>query len=267
MEISEEWFASLTRFETDLIKTYLDIGDPKKSDTMPEIDGPVKIKECVHCKSRKIICYGHSKKGKQRYLCKDCSRTFTMVSKSFFKNTRISYEQRLKLMECEMIASSLKETSYQTRLSVISCFYLRHKLYLHDDRHREDPGRKPDGLQRHGRDRRKHRSDRRDHQNHQTGLQLQSGMIENTSDPSTVRGVFISQCSGWTLFSPSSFSVTTYNAVLLPGSSSIIVFFMTTAASAAQRPRKTHARTITMIPFSFPMPTFLFSGSVRRPLN
>ncbi len=43
MEISEEWFASLTRFETDLIKTCLDINDPKKSDTMPEIDEPVKI--------------------------------------------------------------------------------------------------------------------------------------------------------------------------------------------------------------------------------
>ena len=44
MEISEEWFASLTRFETDLIKTYLDIGDPKKSDTIPEIDGPVLLR-------------------------------------------------------------------------------------------------------------------------------------------------------------------------------------------------------------------------------
>ena len=129
MEISEEWIASLTRFETDLIKTYLDINDPKKSDTMPEIAGPVKIKECVYCKSRKIICYGHSKKGRQRYLCKDCGRTFTIVTKSFFKNSRISYEQWLKLMECEMIGSSLKETSYQTRLSVTSCFYLRHKLY------------------------------------------------------------------------------------------------------------------------------------------
>jgi len=129
MEISEEWIASLTRFETDLIKTYLDINDPKKSDAVPEIDEPVKIEECVHCKSHKIICYGHSKKGRQRYLCKDCGRTFTIVTKSFFKNTRISYEQWLKLMECEMIGSSLKETSYQTRLSVTSCFYLRHKLY------------------------------------------------------------------------------------------------------------------------------------------
>ena len=129
MEISEEWIASLTRFETDLIKTYLDINDPKKSDAIPEIDGLVKIEECVHCKSHKIICYGHSGKGRQRYLCKDCGRTFTIVTKSFFKNTRISYEQWLKLMECEMIASSLKETSYQTRLSVTSCFYLRHKLY------------------------------------------------------------------------------------------------------------------------------------------
>jgi len=129
MEISEEWIASLTRFETDLIKTYLDINDSKESDTIPEIDEPVKIEECVHCKSHKIICYGHSRKGRQRYLCKDCGRTFTIVTKSFFKNTRISYEQWLKLLECEMIGSSLKETSYQTHLSVTSCFYLRHKLY------------------------------------------------------------------------------------------------------------------------------------------
>ena len=129
MEINEEWIASLTKFETDLIKAYLYIHDPKESDTIPEIDGPVKIEACVHCKSHKIICYGHSRKGRQRYLCKDCSRTLTMVSKSFFKNTRISYEQWLKLLECEMIGSSLKETSYQTRLSVTSCFYLRHKLY------------------------------------------------------------------------------------------------------------------------------------------
>lgn len=129
MEINEKWIASLTRFETDLIKTYLDISDPKKSDAIPEIDEPVKIKECVHCKSHKIICYGHSKKGRQRYLCKNCGKTFTIVTKSFFKNTRISYDQWLKLMECEMIGSSLKETSYQTRLSVTSCFYLRHKLY------------------------------------------------------------------------------------------------------------------------------------------
>ena len=45
MEINEKWIASLTKFETDLIKAYLDISDSKKSDAIPEIDEPVKIKE------------------------------------------------------------------------------------------------------------------------------------------------------------------------------------------------------------------------------
>ncbi len=51
------------------------------------------------------------------------------MTKPFFKNKRISYEQWLKLLECEMAALTLKETAYQTGLSVTFCFYLRHKIY------------------------------------------------------------------------------------------------------------------------------------------
>ena len=127
--INKGWVDSLTVFETDLLKAYLDIGQDKPKGSAPLIDETLKIKECVHCKSHKIICYGHSKKGRQRYLCKDCNKTFTIVSKSFFRNSRISYETWLKLLECELLSLSLKETSYQTGLSITSCFYLRHKIY------------------------------------------------------------------------------------------------------------------------------------------
>lgn len=127
--VSREWFDSLSRFETDLLKTYLDIRVNRQEGSVPLIDEILKPEGCVYCESFKVICYGHSAKGRQRYLCKECRRTFTAVTKSFFKNTRISYEQWLKLLECEMMSSSLKETAYQTGLSINSCFCLRHKLY------------------------------------------------------------------------------------------------------------------------------------------
>ena len=129
MDISEEWIASLTRFETDLIKTYLDTDKKQIDPSVPEIGRLLETGTCIHCGSKKIIRYGHSAKGRQRYLCKDCNKSFTIVSKSFFKNAMISYEQWLKLMECEMAVLTLKETAYQTGLSVTFCFYLRHKIY------------------------------------------------------------------------------------------------------------------------------------------
>jgi len=129
MDINENWISGLTRFETDLIKAYLDLDKERADPSVPEIDRLLETGKCVHCGSVKIIRYGRSAKGRQRYLCKDCHKTFTIVSKSFFRNTRISYEQWLRLLECEMAGLTLKETAYQTGLSVTSCFYLRHKIY------------------------------------------------------------------------------------------------------------------------------------------
>ena len=100
--INKEWVDSLSLFESDLLRAYLDINQERPQGSAPLIDEALKIKECVHCRSHKIICYGHSNKGRQRYLCKDCHKTFTIVTKSFFKNSRISYETWLKLLECEL---------------------------------------------------------------------------------------------------------------------------------------------------------------------
>ena len=80
MEISEEWIASLTRFETDLIKTYLDTDKKQIDPSVPEIGRLLETGTCIHCGSKKIIRYGHSAKGRQRYLCKDCNKTWTSSS-------------------------------------------------------------------------------------------------------------------------------------------------------------------------------------------
>ena len=42
MEISQSWISSLSRFETDHIKAYLDINDPKDKHIAPQIDKHLK---------------------------------------------------------------------------------------------------------------------------------------------------------------------------------------------------------------------------------
>lgn len=128
MEITQDLINTLTRFETDLLKAFLDVRN-NDDDNLPEVDQPLIEEECLYCGSIKIIKNGFSAKGRQRYLCKECHKTFTAVSKSFFKNTRLSYTQWLKLLDCEMMGLTLKETSYQINISTTSCFYMRHKLY------------------------------------------------------------------------------------------------------------------------------------------
>lgn len=128
MEINQEFIDTLTIFETDLLKAFLDVRR-NQSDSLPEIDQPLSQDECIYCGSTNIIKNGHSAKGRQRYLCKDCQKTFTAITKSFFEHTRLSYTQWVKFLECEMIGSTLKETAYQIGISKTSCFYMRHKLY------------------------------------------------------------------------------------------------------------------------------------------
>lgn len=70
MEINQELIDTLTIFEADLLKAFLDVRR-NQSDSLPEIDQPLSQDECIYCSSTNIIKNGHSAKGRQRYLCKD----------------------------------------------------------------------------------------------------------------------------------------------------------------------------------------------------
>lgn len=129
MEMTSEWIAQLTQLDKDYLRAYLSDNTVNTNDIPPELDEPLRQKECPHCKSQRIIRHGRTAKNRQRYMCKDCHKTFTPVTHNFFRSSRLTYKQWLTFFECEMTGCSLRETAYQTGLSVTSCFYLRHKLY------------------------------------------------------------------------------------------------------------------------------------------
>ena len=43
---------------------------------------------CPHCQNKHIIKYGKDNKGNQRYLCKECSKTFSSITGSLLSYTK-----------------------------------------------------------------------------------------------------------------------------------------------------------------------------------
>ena len=75
---------------------------------------------CRYCGSENFIRYGHTSNGINRYLCKDCGRTFTITTGTIFEDHKIScsewVEQVLQIIgyESSSLASKNGRNSFTT---------------------------------------------------------------------------------------------------------------------------------------------------------
>ncbi|MDV3427178.1 MAG: transposase [Bacillota bacterium] len=81
---------------------------------------------CPHCGSRKVIKHGFFK-GKQRYKCKECKKTFnlftnTLLSWSHYKE---KWESFIKSMGDDI---TLRQAEKEIGVSYVTLFYWRHKI-------------------------------------------------------------------------------------------------------------------------------------------
>lgn len=83
---------------------------------------------CPVCGSMHIVKNGTCC-GTQRYLCKDCRKTFSSTSGTIMASSKIPVKKTLEMIECEIEGLSLKETSYRSKLSESTCFNFRQRLY------------------------------------------------------------------------------------------------------------------------------------------
>ena len=83
---------------------------------------------CPHCGGTRFIKYGF-KDGKQRYLCKDCNKSFLESSGTLMSSCRLTEDQIRELIECEVEGLSLKEEAHRSGLTETTCFNFRHRLY------------------------------------------------------------------------------------------------------------------------------------------
>ena len=82
-----------------------------------------KGKVCPHCSSELI-----SKNGKQRYICKDCKRTFTDFTNSAVYRSKKSLDKWLKYAKCMIMGLSIRKSAKIVGINIATSFFWRHKI-------------------------------------------------------------------------------------------------------------------------------------------
>ena len=82
---------------------------------------------CPNCGS--IDCVKNGKvRLKQRFICKDCSKTFGLNSNFVTHKSKLSTEQWYKYIECMVNGHSIRKSAEITEVCVKTSFYMRHKI-------------------------------------------------------------------------------------------------------------------------------------------
>ncbi|WP_286907124.1 IS1/IS1595 family N-terminal zinc-binding domain-containing protein [Clostridium sp. UBA1652] len=85
-------------------------------------------KECRYCCSNHINKNGRAKNGIQRYICKDCKRTFSDVTGLPISYTKKPIDIWLKYMICIKSGATLREIAKILDINLSTSFQWRHKI-------------------------------------------------------------------------------------------------------------------------------------------
>lgn len=130
--IDKNFLESLSPVEIQMIHQYIGILFKEKiseeTDNYDNLEHT--IKECPHCHSKHFVRNGRSTKtNRQRYICKDCSRSFEDTTNTFFFHSRLKYNTWMTFIGCEIVGLTLLEETAICGISKTSCFNMRHRLY------------------------------------------------------------------------------------------------------------------------------------------
>lgn len=93
---------------------------------------------CPHCGSTAVSKNGHQKDGTQRYICKDCRKSFVATTNSIAFGTRKDLGVWREYINYMILGLSLRETARLCEISCTTAFAWRHKIldalqYMADD--------------------------------------------------------------------------------------------------------------------------------------
>lgn len=83
---------------------------------------------CPCCGSAAVSKNGHQKDGTQRYICKDCGKSFVSTTNSITSGTRKRLYVWEKYIECMMLGLSLRKTAMLCKIHRNTAFAWRHKI-------------------------------------------------------------------------------------------------------------------------------------------
>lgn len=83
---------------------------------------------CPRCGSIAIAKKGKSKNGEQRYLCRDCGRTFGMGSERILGTSKLPKETWMAYAECFVLMLPLRECARRCHVCLKTAYTMRHRL-------------------------------------------------------------------------------------------------------------------------------------------
>ena len=86
-----------------------------------------KGKVCPHCNSESISRNGKYN-GKQRYICRDCRKTFTDFTNSAIYRSKKSLDKWLKYAKCMIMGLSIRKSAKIVGINIATSFFWRHKI-------------------------------------------------------------------------------------------------------------------------------------------
>lgn len=84
--------------------------------------------KCPNCGLSIFKKNGH-KNGTQRYLCKNCNKSFSITTNTILNHTRIKYWQLREFLKCVLDLKTISEISEQVKMSKSQIYYLEIKLF------------------------------------------------------------------------------------------------------------------------------------------
>lgn len=88
------------------------------------------VTECRHCGSKKFQAYGKTSAGTKRYYCKDCHRTFTVITNTIFDQRKIPISEWLDFLLSLMGYGSFILTSKSNRNAFTTTKYWFKKVFM-----------------------------------------------------------------------------------------------------------------------------------------
>lgn len=85
-------------------------------------------KTCIYCDGGHVVKNGRRKDGTQRYLCRDCGRSFIPSSHSVTSRTRKRLSVWAGYLRCMMDKKTLAQSAEECRISLSTAFAWRHKI-------------------------------------------------------------------------------------------------------------------------------------------
>lgn len=85
-------------------------------------------RNCPHCGSISVVCNGHRADGTQRYICRDCHKSFVSTTNSIVFGTKKDLSVWEQYISCMMQGLSIRKTAEICGIHRNTAFYWRHKI-------------------------------------------------------------------------------------------------------------------------------------------